>query len=886
MSPLVFILRSLALAGGALQALGAPQCTSFEAAFGRLPGAELAATFTPLPSFAAFDAGQGPRVYVCGRLDTLGGVSVGGLASWDGATWSPVFQSAAPGFQPNLTSGLPTALETWDDGSGPALFVGGYFSGVQGLPVARIARWDGSSWSALGAGLTNSVPAATPHVETLLGIGGELYVGGWFGNAGGATANHVARWNGAAWSPLASGVNGTVYALAQHDDGTGGGPRLYVGGRFSAASGTPTQNLAIWDGASWSALNLGLPQSEVRELASFDDGSGPALYVYANAFVSGAFDGIKRWRQGIVSDVTPPSFEWMDGWAVVDLGAGPALHASLARLGPPTNRYRFTLERLDGSAWTELVAANERITALEAIDLGQAPSLYVGGGFQVFGDTHAIGLARFDGTATHALPSGAGIGGTVESIAVHDDGTGAAVYCDSAGPLSEAVLRWDAPVWRPVGAPSNGEIHALVSHDAGQGPRLFAAGNFTAFGTTPIRDGIAEFDGSGWRELAPSAANSALHTWVLRSWNGPSGPLLIAGGEFLSLGGAPLSRIAAWDGANWSSLAGGANEQVFALAESNGDLIAGGAFTSIGGVAATRIARWDGAQWHALGAGFDNAVWSLAVFDDGSGESLYAGGEFMQSGGIPVKHVARWDGSQWSAVGAGFDFSVSALEVFDFGAGPRLVAGGPFGASGTTPMHFAATWDGASWSELDSTLDNEVRSVRRVPLASGEEALWLGGAFRRAGGVASQHVAELRRSFPCAPTVYCTAQQNSAGCVPAISATGTPSAAQSTFRVRATNVLANKNGFLFWGLAASATPFHGGFKCVRSPTRRTPFQNSGGNPPPEDCSGSFAQFFGSAYLAAWGLTPGTRLYCQYWSRDPLAPSTTNLSDALSVLIAP
>jgi hypothetical protein len=44
--------------------------------------------------------------------------------------------------------------------------------------------------------------------------GSDLYVGGDFTTAGGASANRVARWNGSAWSALGSGVNTTVNALA------------------------------------------------------------------------------------------------------------------------------------------------------------------------------------------------------------------------------------------------------------------------------------------------------------------------------------------------------------------------------------------------------------------------------------------------------------------------------------------------------------------------------------------------------------------------------------------------------------------------------------------------------------------------------------------------
>ena len=68
----------------------------------------------------------------------------------------------------------------------------------------RIAKWDGSSWSALGSGMNDKVAA-------LAVSGSDLYAGGHFTMAGGLSANRIARWNGNNWSVLSSGVGGVVY---------------------------------------------------------------------------------------------------------------------------------------------------------------------------------------------------------------------------------------------------------------------------------------------------------------------------------------------------------------------------------------------------------------------------------------------------------------------------------------------------------------------------------------------------------------------------------------------------------------------------------------------------------------------------------------------------
>src|SRR5215831_5161496 len=79
-----------------------------------------------------------------------------------------------------------------------------------------------------------------------------------------------------------AGVDNLVFAYATFDDGSG--PALYAGGRFANAGGRPASNIARWDGHAWSQVGSGV-DGDVYALAVFDDGSGPALYV-AGSFAS------------------------------------------------------------------------------------------------------------------------------------------------------------------------------------------------------------------------------------------------------------------------------------------------------------------------------------------------------------------------------------------------------------------------------------------------------------------------------------------------------------------------------------------------------------------------------------------------------------------------
>lgn len=77
------------------------------------------------------------------------------------------------------------------DGSGN-LYIGGAFTVVGDVIANGVAKWDGSSWSALGSGL--SAPGIFgSHVSALAVSGSDLYAGGWFSTAGGKVSPYIAR---------------------------------------------------------------------------------------------------------------------------------------------------------------------------------------------------------------------------------------------------------------------------------------------------------------------------------------------------------------------------------------------------------------------------------------------------------------------------------------------------------------------------------------------------------------------------------------------------------------------------------------------------------------------------------------------------------------------
>ncbi len=194
------------------------------------------------------------------------------------------------------SEGLPglngdvSATVVYDDGSGPALYVGGYFT-IAGEAIAnRIAKWDGTSWSSIGAPPS---PYAVYDLEVYDdGNGDALYVARWGWVP-------VQKWDGVQLSSVLGVPWGYILDLLVFNDGTG--PALFFGGAFENSVGVWTKYLAKWDGTdTWplgDGIGIGGPSGYCDALGVFDDGTGPDLYVGGSFSVLYDLpaDNIARW---------------------------------------------------------------------------------------------------------------------------------------------------------------------------------------------------------------------------------------------------------------------------------------------------------------------------------------------------------------------------------------------------------------------------------------------------------------------------------------------------------------------------------------------------------------------------------------------------------------
>lgn len=192
-----------------------------------------------------------------------GGTQFGGnryfayLQRWNGSSWSSLGSIAF-----DRDAGV-NALLAANDGT---LIVGGAFSSVGGLAnTSNIARWNGSSWSAIGTGVGT---AAAGEVRALAKLpDGDIIAGGTFSTVGGEPMSNIARWNGSSWVGLGEGLPGSVGALAVLPSGD-----IVAAGQFNSINGVTVNRVARWNGVDWVAMGGGLGGGDVNELVVLSNG--------------------------------------------------------------------------------------------------------------------------------------------------------------------------------------------------------------------------------------------------------------------------------------------------------------------------------------------------------------------------------------------------------------------------------------------------------------------------------------------------------------------------------------------------------------------------------------------------------------------------------------
>lgn len=371
--------------------------TTTNQGFATIPSATMTFTATPQggsPVTTQFKVAQQMALYATGLFNQSGAnssVTLNNIAKWDGKNWRTLDYW-------QLSEDHSYSINNADqglNGQGNALavykgdlYVGGQFTkvnSIQDINAKYVARWNGSSWSALSTASTlltggSSVP---PYVQALGaavnadGINGTnvLYIGGAFTTVGSNSSLRAAQWK---WT--ADAAAGSLQPLGNHVSPTQGwgvgyssidssgqpsgvvnkitasaanNGEVYMAGAFKATSGSSGNNL--WRGS----IDLWKPD-QFTNLGGDCDG----VYSTSSSVVGTLYDVFNVGNELYVAG----SFSQI---------------ASNCLLGYPNTSNAYHVAYFNGSSWSRMgtSSSNNGFSAAAKAIVKHGNYFYAGGDF-------------------------------------------------------------------------------------------------------------------------------------------------------------------------------------------------------------------------------------------------------------------------------------------------------------------------------------------------------------------------------------------------------------------------------------------------------------------------------------------------------------------------
>lgn len=582
-----------------------------------------------------------------------------------------------PGTPLDSLSGHVRSLESLPSGD---LVAGGWFLEAGSVVANHLARWDGAAWHSFGVGLNDNV------YDIEVAANGDLIVCGKFTMAGGVSANHVARWDGTAWSPLGQGLDDIVNCIEILPNGN-----VLAGGRFQASGGTTARLVAEWDGSSWSQMGGGIvwgsggggvhemvyrPNGEVVVTGTFNNAGGVAV------------EGLARWNGSSWAGFpfTPVATQSIAVAPNGDVAISGLLDVTGTRIGV-----------WDGVSLTPIATVTQPGGIGSVLEYADNGDLYVATPLQ--GGSPPV--MKWDGAAWSQVGSGV----EVPAATLHWLPAGQIMV--GGGGLTElssnarSLATFDGTNWNVWGSPSS----SIGDFATGNGV-VYAGGSP---GVT-LPSSVSRYNGAQWVSVGPPLLGFA-HTVIPLA----GGHLMV--GHYDDLG---MQQVLLWDGAAWSSISAGLTSTVRRGLQAPDGTVYVGLFSAAPTEPA--VVSWDGASWQEVGAGLSGVTWAMAWLPNG--DLLVAGN--LQLNGVPVPHVMRWDGVSWTTFGAALPSQVNALIVAPDGTVVVSV-----GSYATTFTPTVMSGSGSSWTPLGGGFDNLVVGLERLP--NGD--LLANGRFMNVAGV-------------------------------------------------------------------------------------------------------------------------------------------------------
>lgn len=331
----------------------------------------------------------------CGTFTYMNGLNVKGSANWDGNFWYPFINASAYGYggickariidsnlylvgvfdtvstirsfkiayYDGISWNAFPPLDTTDGGFAfldvikfnNEIYVCGNFEGNTIPNTKDVAKFNGTTWTDVGGGLTGFFTGAGSFAI----YNGELYMAGSFGFPFSSDPyNNIMKWDGNNWSDVGGGVDVTIFAMHVFNG------ELYVGGVFqNVAGGTiPAPGLAKWDGTQWHTIP-GLVSID-NAVESFADMNG-------KLYIGGAFfhiNGIPMNKVAVYDPLTGiQQNEWQNQLSIYPNIANEYITIQ----NPKNHNLTFQLTDTQGRKVTDQLSSSAAVIKLPVSHLQQ-----------------------------------------------------------------------------------------------------------------------------------------------------------------------------------------------------------------------------------------------------------------------------------------------------------------------------------------------------------------------------------------------------------------------------------------------------------------------------------------------------------------------------------
>jgi hypothetical protein len=526
----------------------------------------------------------GSDLYVGGWFTSAGGVAgTISIAKWNGTTWSSIGTSPFVSGHDVRQFAINSANELWAVGDVTKSWNGSSWASQTSLgsntPVAyrnnvlykggtRLSSWDGSSWTTV-ASLTGGAQSIL-HIRV---VGSDLYVSGAMDSIGGVTVRNIAKWNGTTWSALGSGLG--LFQWGYQSSLTISATHVYYVGDVQAAGEKPMKQVARWllsgsTNADWSSLSFygdktypalgGTDTQAMGAPAWCQLAKSPSVVGVVYAIHKTIPSGVAPygWLGSIGGVSIPTGVAKYSGGAWTSLGSGtiggsiPTSTTAMLVVSD-TEIYvggKFTtiggtsankIAKWNGSAWVAL-GAGISYSLVTAIAKDGSGNLYVGS----TNESNTGYLSKWDGSAWSLIgtfPSSMDPG-RILAIAINGTDIYVGGHWDTVNSVSAPYLaKYNGTTWSSIGSPDYTVFSVEFS-----GGVLYVGGWFSQVAGVSNTSYIAKWNGSAWSSFGTTPPDGMVHDIEVVNSD------VYICGVFTSVGGGAANNCAKWDGSSWTGL--------------------------------------------------------------------------------------------------------------------------------------------------------------------------------------------------------------------------------------------------------------------------------------------------------------------------------------------